>query len=213
MPAVWPLMSYTCLLSLDVFICKVEMLPHTSLSYVDSMTHQVILGPSKNNIWLSFQTWSYQLHIWKKSGTELLCACLIYIYSVHPLTSYLPQSTSQLGHYWYCEKLNLISRNSMCTVFRNAGHYSPVASTPAEGGQYHQVSSRGRDDMNFDLPVLDWGLKGGYGRQILDSVTPQENFQVIHTPLQSRPCRDFSMAGGRAARERVCCLLKTSAQP
>ena len=42
----------------------------------------------------------------------------------------------------------------MCTVFRNAGHCSPVASTPAAGGQYHQVSSRGRDDMHFDLPVL-----------------------------------------------------------
>ena len=88
-------------------------------------------------------------------------------------------------------------------MFRIVGHCSPVASTPADGGQYPQVSSRGRDDVHFDLPVLDGGLKGGYGRQILDSVTPQENFQVIHTPLQSRPCRNFSMAGGRAARESL----------
>ena len=34
-------------------------------------------------------------------------------------------------------------------------HCSPVASTPAEGGQSPCVASRENDDMHFDSPVLD----------------------------------------------------------
>ena len=48
----------------------------------------------------------------------------------------------------------------MCTVFRIVGHCRPVAPS-AEGRQYHQVASRGRDDRHFESPVLGSGLQRG----------------------------------------------------
>ena len=43
----------------------------------------------------------------------------------------------------------------MSTGFRIVGPCSPLATTDADGGQYHRADSRGRDDTLFHLPVLD----------------------------------------------------------
>ena len=88
-------------------MCKLEMLPHTSLHCVDSMRDQVILGTSKDSIWLSFHTWrGCWLHIWQKNHSEPVCAS---------------ERISQIRHCWNCGKPSLIWRNFTCTEFRIVG--------------------------------------------------------------------------------------------
>ena len=96
--------------------------------------------------------------------------------------------------------MKLTGRNSTCTVFGIVGHCRPVSS-PAEGRQYHRMASRGRDDMHFESLVL--GSEGAVAGRFLDSITSQENVQVIHTALQSRHCRDLRVAGSSGARDSL----------
>ena len=107
-------------------------------------------GASEDSIWLSCDPWNCShLYIWQKNSPEHLCAGLICVFSVSPITRYLPQRISHIGHYWHCGKH--ICRNFRSTVFRVVGHCSPVATAAADGGQYQRAASRGCDDMHFHL--------------------------------------------------------------
>lgn len=86
-------------------------------------------------------------------------------------------------------------RNSTCAVLRTLACIRPLALLPTEGGQYHLVASRGRDDEHFDLLVQAWEPAGvRLWPQILDPCTSQETLQFFHTLLQHRAGRDLTMA-------------------
>ena len=175
--------------------CKLEMLSHTSLGCMDFIRHQVILGPSKDSIWLSFHTWSCcHLYIWQNNGAELLCASLIYVCSV----------PSQIGHCWHCGKLKLNCRNSTCTGFRIVGHLQSCGINTCRG-QAVPPSGQQRERWHALWPPCPGLRPAGVAveNRFWTLVTSQENFQVIHTALQSRPCRDLRRSGSRGARESL----------
>ena len=167
---------------------------------------------SKDSICLSCDPCNCcHFYIQQKNSAERLCAGLICVFSVSPITRYLPQRISHIGHYWHCGKH--ICRNFRSTVFRIVGHCSPVATAAAEGGQYQREASRGSDDMPFHFPFLDWGLQEVLRLTVSGFLSPPRTTSKSSTHLNRAGPAGISGWQWIGVSGSLCYLLKTSVQP
>ena len=146
-------MSFTCSISFNFFMCKVEMLPHTSLGCVDSMRHQVILGLLRTASGFPFNPGTAVLFT---SGRKTVLSFSVAVYlclfcpscnEVSPPENFSHRTLLTLWE-TYLQKFQEHSVQG-CRPLQSC------VTTAADSGQYQRAASRVSDDMHFHLRFLD----------------------------------------------------------